>query len=622
MRHRASLLPLALLATSAVAAPSIRVMPYAAARFAAGQKFDVRVEYTGLTGTATTRFAIDGAPVAVASVAEGATARSYTLRALSYGSAGSHTISASVTDGAGTASVDSAFQVLDLSGPRRRAKNVIILLGDGMGVAHRTAARLVKFGVTNGNPNGALAMDLMPGTGLVSTHSLNSIITDSSPGMAGYVTGSHSNNNEEGVYPDSTVAPGSDATLSFDNPRVEYLAATMHRRYGTSLGIVSTADIEDATPAANMVHTSNRNAGTGICNQYYLEQDRTGLAVLLGGGRRWFLPPAEFGSARTDGTNYTALPADLASGWGVPATGLPTGDDLLGRFTSTGWTYSDTGANLASQAASATKLLGLFAYGNMNVAFDKIVYRRGVSAVTADFHAPNQPMLDEMTDAALTVLRKNPNGFILMVEGASIDKQSHTMDADRAIWDTIEFDNAVAKARAFADRNADTIVIVLADHECSGFSLNGALTSLSAAQAPYTTDAQRQNLVGGAFVPATLLADGYPQAADYTGKLLVGFGANADRYETWLSKPLPFADNFTAELGPKGYPLDVRVRDMDKGYLVKGQIASANTQAAHTASDIPCYVYSSGSLTWQQFVGSQQNVDVFFKLVRGMQGGY
>lgn len=624
MRSSASLLLLALASTAAFAAPSIGIQPYNAARFAVGQKFDLRVEFTGLSGFVDAKFSIDGTPATVATTSDTATGRSYTLRARSYSSAGTHTVRASVTDGTGTVTKESTFSVLDLSGSRRRIKNVIIFLGDGMGAAHRTAARLVKYGLTNGNPNGALAMDLLPGTGMVSTHSLNSFITDSSPGMAGYVTGSHSNNNQEGVFPDNTATP-------WDNPRVEYLAAYMHRMYGTSLGIVSTADLEDATPAANMVHTADRNAGTGICNQYYLEQNRTGLSVLLGGGRRWFLPPSEFGSARTDATNYASLPADLASGWGVPATGVATNTDLLGLFTSNGWKYSADASTLATQAASSNKLLGLFSYGNMNVAYDKVAYRRAArgetptvnAKVTTDFHAPNQPMLEEMTDAALTVLKRNRNGFVLMVEGASIDKQSHLMDADRAIWDTIEFDNAIARARAFADANPDTLVIVTADHECSGFSLNGALTSLSAAQTPYSTDAQRQNLVGSALaIPGLNATDGYPAQYDYTGKLLVGFGANADRYETFLSKALPFADNFGSELGAKGYPADIRVRDMGAGYKILGQIAATNTQAAHTGTDIPCYFYTSGSTAWQGFVGSQQNVDVFFKLVRAAQGGY
>ena len=68
--------------------------------------------------------------------------------------------------------------MIDAAGDRAPARNVIIMVGDGMGVAHRTAARLVKFGATGGDPNGYLAMDYLPATGLVSTHSLNSVITD------------------------------------------------------------------------------------------------------------------------------------------------------------------------------------------------------------------------------------------------------------------------------------------------------------------------------------------------------------------------------------------------------------------------------------------------------------
>jgi len=127
------------------------------------------------------------------------------------------------------------------------------------------------------------------------------------------------------------------------------------------------------------------------------------------------------------------------------------------------------------------KLLGLFGFGNMNVALDKIAKRRGTplpgstSFVVDDYRAPDQPMLDEMTAAALRVLARDRDGFVLMVEGAHIDKQSHAMDAERAIGDTLEFDRAVEVARRFADKADDTLIIVLADHECSGFSIIGAL---------------------------------------------------------------------------------------------------------------------------------------------------
>ncbi|NMV21164.1 alkaline phosphatase, partial [Vibrio parahaemolyticus] len=89
--------------------------------------------------------------------------------------------------------------------------------------------------VTQGRPNGYLAMDQFPVAGLVTTHSLNSIITDSAPGMACYTTGNHANNNQEGVYPAHVVNP-------FYAPRVEYLAEYLHRTMGKSLGLVTTAD--------------------------------------------------------------------------------------------------------------------------------------------------------------------------------------------------------------------------------------------------------------------------------------------------------------------------------------------------------------------------------------------
>src|SRR5262249_20636955 len=154
-----------------------------------------------------------------------------------------------------------SFEILDLNGNKPMAKNIIILLGDGMGVAHRTAARLVKFGATDGQPNGYLALGGFPGTGLVTTHSLTSILTDSAPGKACYSSGLHANNGQEGVYPANMTNP-------FCQPRVEYMAEYLHRTRGASLGLVTTADVEDATPAANAVHTGNRNAGTGICDQY------------------------------------------------------------------------------------------------------------------------------------------------------------------------------------------------------------------------------------------------------------------------------------------------------------------------------------------------------------------
>lgn len=626
--HRVWSLCLVLLTAAAFAAPDVRIMPYHGAKFAPGQRFDVRVEFKASEGGNISQpwLAIDGKRINLAGKLDGA--GGYTLRALSYPSPGRHRLTAGLSDGAQLVRSSADFEVLSISGRSPKIKNIILLLGDGMGIAHRTAGRIVRHGVTNGSPDGKLAMDEMPGTGWVSTHSLNSIITDSSPGMSCYSTGLHADNNEEGVFPDNTPDP-------FDNPRVEYLSEYLHRTRGMSLGIVTTADVHDATPAANAVHTADRGAGTGICNGFFLERQRTGLAVLMGGGRRWFLPQGTFGSSRSDKNSYT-LPAELASSWQVPAGPLPQSVNLIDQFRSAGYTYVSDKDELLARAATSDKLLGLFAFGNMNVALDKIAKRRNPAepGVVDHYHAPNQPMLHEMADAALKVLSKNKKGFYLMIEGAHIDKQTHAMDADRAIWDVLEFDRAVERCLQYARSTPDTLVIVLADHECGGFSLNGALgdtvenvRKLSSEKPLLDAGTQpaHQKAVatseGAGFPRYRILPDGFPETPDPERKLVIGFGASGNRFENWLSKRWPSIDSslpedIKAELRAKGHPAGATDRE---GFFLRGQASRGS--ASHSAADIPVSVYSSGH-AWYQFVGAQENTDVFFKLLRAAFGGY
>src|SRR5262249_27785854 len=159
------------------------------------------------------------------------------------------------------------------------------------------------------------------------------------------------------------------------------------------------------------------------------------------------LPADQEGSSRSTSNDYDALPADLAASWKVPAGAVDPGRDLIAEFRRDGFAVVESSAQL-SRAGSPRKLLGLFAYGNMNVALDKIAKRRSPSrrGVVDDYQAPDQPMLDEMTDAAIRILSQNPRGFFLMAEGAHIDKQSHLMDAERTVGEVIEFDRAVEVA--------------------------------------------------------------------------------------------------------------------------------------------------------------------------------
>ena len=621
------------------------------ARFLPGQRFDLQATVrpdAGQTISSVT-FRVDGA--AIATVAPGTTgntslvpataltatvpnAVAASLRAYSNIRPGRHTltVSAKQSDGA-TTTANGNFEVVGIAPGLGKVKNIIIMLGDGMGASQRTAARIMAEGYAQGKAKGQLAMD-MPVTGMVMTASLNSIVTDSAPGMANYVNGNKAANNQEGVFPDDT-------TDAFDNPRVEYLSEYLHRLKGTSLGIVTTADVFDATPAANAVHTSNRGNGTGITDQYLDDRKLTGLTVLLGGGRKWFLPnpsnstspQAPNGSQRRTSTDYV-LPADIVAGWGAAPGKLDADRDLVGAFQAAGFQYAAD--KTALDAASDAPLLGLFAFSNMNVAKDKIDGRRGASTIVDDYGFPDQPMLDEMTQKALDVLdATSPKGFILMTEGASIDKQAHLMDSERWMLDTIEFDRAVGVARDYAKRHPGTLVIVTADHECSGAAIIGASTVSNDALQTKTGTAALQGVVGtydaAGFPKYALDSDGYPATTDIDNKMLIGYGANADRYEDWLTNAQPVHDTqqpFEKAAPLSGYPgintNDAQVtgapnrpvRDVASNYFIAGQVAGE--QAVHTATDIPISAYGRGAY---MFTGVMDNTDVFFKLGQAAIGG-
>lgn len=650
-----ALVALTTLSTTSEAAPTVaRLTPPSAlfsfgdaappiiSRFLPGQRFDLQCTVVPEAGQTITSvaFHVDGVPVAkpvtltttglVATLPANSTVA--TVRAYSLLTPGVHTlrVTATQSDNSTVQSVGN-FEIVRMPGAGS-VKNVIIMIGDGMGAPHRTAARIMSKGVQMGKANEPLHMDTFPYTGMVETSSLNSIITDSSPGAACYSTGNKSNNNQQGVFPDDTLD-------AFDNPRVEHIGEFLARKRNRALGIVTTSDVFDATPGSFGTHTSNRGAGTGICDQYLDEAAATAnLRVLLGGGRKWFLPKSipGNGSARANATDYV-LPADLVTGWGLPTPGvLDQNRDLIADFATAGFTYAPDSTSLASSAASATKLLGLFALSNMNVSKDKIDQRRTPSAgsVVSQFGFPDQPMLDEMTSAALTVLNKNTQGFVLMVEGASIDKQAHNMDTERWILDTIEFDRAVGVAKAFAQANKNTLVIITADHECAGAAIIGASTQTNSVhQARLGTGAGtdvnangrldagdtaglRLDFVGtydsAGFPSYTNAPDGYPINTDIDKKLLIGYGANADRNEDWLTNANPLFDSQQpTTVNQSASPASPVIRDNTTGFFVTGQIPDG--VAAHTASDIPLSAFGRGA---QNFSGYFDNTEVFFKIFR------
>jgi len=350
------------------------------------------------------------------------------------------------------------------------------------------------------------------------------------------------------------------------------------------------------------------------------------------------LPSNVAGSARSNANDYAfsstdAHTSEIVKRWGAAPGQLDKDRDLIADFQTAGFKYAPDWATLSAIDVKTTdKLLGLFAYSNMNVALDKIDGRRNVAKgikgrVVDDFGFPDQPMLEEMTSKALGVLQKNKKGFVLMVEGASIDKQAHSMDTERWMLDTIEFDRAIKVARDFAEKDGQTLVIVTADHECAGVALIGAST---------VTDARLQELAkeGGAanlrdkvvgvyekagFPKYIISNDGYPATVDIDFRMLVGYGANSDRYEDWRANPLPLQDSqqpFVKTTPLSAHPADPMARDVDGKFLITGQVPG--NSGVHTATDIPISAMGPGA--WA-FTGVLDNTDVFFHMAQAATKG-
>ena len=237
-------------------------------------------------------------------------------------------------------------------------------------------------------------------------------------------------------------------------------------------------------------------------------------------------------------------------------------------------------------------------------------------------------MLDEMTSRALETLKSDQRGFVLMVEAASIDKQAHNMDTERWMLDTIEFDQAIKVAQDFAREHGDTLVIVTADHECSGAALIGGSTVTDSTLQQLARERGKSKLrdkVVGVYEKAgfpryRMAKDGYPEVVDIDYRLLVGYGANADRYEDWRSNNTPLRDGqqpFRSTEPLKWYPANPMERDDALGdYLVTGQVPGDT--AVHTATDIPLSAFGPGAFA---FTGVIDNTDVFFKLAQAAVKG-
>lgn len=336
----------------------------------------------------------------------------------------------------------------------RKAKNVIFFVGDGMGVSTVTAARILQGQMkgATGEEN-RLAFEGFPALALSKTYSWDQQTSDSAPTMTAMITGYKAREGQLSVNHLTTRGECSAAAIAANSvPTLLEQAAAA----GKATGVVSTARITHATPAATYAHTSVRDwehngqvasACGGVADpvkdiaRQLIEVSpavKNSLKVALGGGREYFRHNTQFDpeyaskkGLRTDGRDLTA---EWVSTRGANA-----------KF------VHDNAGFAAATPANTDFLLGLFERSHMQYEADR-------TATT-----PNEPSLTEMTEKAIGMLKKNAGGFFLHVEAGRIDHAHHAGNAKRALLDTIELSNAVKKALEMTDPN-ETLIIVTADH--------------------------------------------------------------------------------------------------------------------------------------------------------------
>ncbi len=558
--------------------PQVRILPIERAMLQAGTRFDLRVEATGVVPRSTRiliRVTGEHGPTPLLSSDPERTSSEedsleVTYVGLTYPEPGSYTISAVVTSSTGTVTGEVHHEVVVAKPGCKKAKNVIFCLGDGMGTPAITAARILSRGITEGKYNSLLEMDLMDFRGNVTTSGVDSIATDSANSMSAYMTGHKSSVNAMGVYEGNDPDPNR-------HPRVENIAELLKRTRDMSIGVVTTSEIQDATPAAVWAHTRLRDEYLEIMDQALLPEQMPD--VLLGGGRASLLPQSRQGSTRDDNRN------------------------LIKEFEDKGFAYAGTRTKLRRVMAGPTpdKLLGTFTLGHLNVYLDR--EHSPDPEALGDF--PDQPTLVEMTKAALQVLCQNDNGFFLMVEAASIDKMEHPLDGPRAVYDAIEFDQAIGVAKRFAEADGETLVVITADHNHS-MSIVG------------THDRREQPKPGragnGVYADAGYPTyvdsdgDGYPDDPDPDIQLFYGWSNHPNHTDDFQHNP---AFQEPALLNDEEMAVDNPDRDPG-AELQTGNLPFDQTNCVHTVEDVSVFASGPGSAGFNALL---DNTLVFHRMI-------
>lgn len=414
--------------------------------------------------------------------------------------------------------------------PTEDPTNVILMIPDGFGPASVTMARdFLRW--RNGTQE--LPYDSLH-VGSTRTFSSTSRITDSAAGGTALATGSKTYDGAISVdtlkQPLGTILEGAE-------------------RRGLATGLVATSRITHATPAVFSAHVPDRGQENDIARQQ-LNQD---IEVLLGGGKRHFLPEDMDASARTDDTNL--LDVAEAKGYQI----VETADELAG--------------------AQEAPLLGLFSQSHM--------------AYEIDRSRTEQPSLATMTDTAIDLLSENQDGYFLMVEGSRIDHAGHANDAAGHLHDILAFNEAVTKALQAAERDENTLVLVVSDHETGGLTLGRNVDGegIYAWHPDELADVQASSsAIADSILSIRSSGADSTTVAWRIGETVSRFTGVSDIPEQRVRKLMALDDS---------YALENAISPVVNKHALVGW-----TSHAHTAVDVGLYAYGPGA---NQFVGNHDN---------------
>ncbi|KAG6862573.1 hypothetical protein C0995_000122 [Termitomyces sp. Mi166 len=498
---------------------------------------------------------------------------------------------------------------------KRKAKNVLFFIGDGMTQAMITAARLIAHKSINGRYQSLMQMDQMEALGHQMTHSLDSFITDSANSATALYTGKKASVSALNVFADSSPN-------SFDDPKIETIAQLFRRVIGGPIGMVSTAFIADATPAALCAATRDRGqyaqivqeyleGAMAINNSFYWPASCDGPDVVFGGGAEQF----------------------------IAGPGSPGGQDYYKAFAKRGYNVVYNNTEL-QKVGNEKKLLGIFSGKAKWV--DRHIYPENLknqktSPKGDGTDALDQPGLKEMTLKAIDVLqtrqKKGNTGWFMMSEAASIDKMMHVLDYDRALGELLELDDTVRASIEHLKKIGElenTLIVVTADHGHGFDVFGGADTKYLAVQ---TDDRKKRQAVGiyeNSGLSGYTVAEGslpnnetviygaqgpnFPVQWNPRYTYAAGFGANPDHRESYainIGGPrLPAVNT------PNG--AEVNPSDNPAGFVVSGTLPTDEPQGVHSLTDVSVFANGPGA---DAFRGVYNNIDIFFKIADALALG-